>query len=351
MIVKNEEDTLPHCLDSVKGIFDKIVIIDTGSKDRTIEIAKRYTDNIYSYDWHDDFASARNFSFEMNDCDYIMWLDADDVLTPKDADLLLKLRNSLDGKTIEYVANYQVGFDENGVVTLEYYRERIFLRSAGLLWSGRIHETIPILPSAKYATFSVTHRKIHPTEPGRNLRIYEKMLAEGEVLDSRNQFYYSRELYYNGHFQKAIIELEAFLLTKDSFLENRINACLILSRCRSRLGLEALPSLFKSFEYDLPRAEICCEIGEIFSNKNRLDQAIYWYSMASTIKPNLSNFSFVYPECHDFIPYIQLCVLYYKKGDTAKAIEYNNKAAKIKPDNQAVLFNQNFFKTQRKEEE
>jgi Glycosyltransferases involved in cell wall biogenesis len=61
MIVRNEKDTIARCLDSVKGIPDEIVIVDTGSKDNTKEIVGQYTDRIYDFAWIDDFAAARNF--------------------------------------------------------------------------------------------------------------------------------------------------------------------------------------------------------------------------------------------------------------------------------------------------
>ena len=79
MIVKNEERTLARCLDSVAGITDEIVIVDTGSSDRTMEIAAQYTDRIFMYEWADDFAAARNFSFDQATQEYILWLDADDA--------------------------------------------------------------------------------------------------------------------------------------------------------------------------------------------------------------------------------------------------------------------------------
>lgn len=90
MIVKDEEDVIGRCLDCVKDIMDEIIIVDTGSTDRTKEIVSAYTSNIYDFEWIDDFSAARNYSFSKATKDYIMWLDADDVLLSKD---IIKLKN------------------------------------------------------------------------------------------------------------------------------------------------------------------------------------------------------------------------------------------------------------------
>ena len=80
MIVRNEEEVLARCLDSVRAAVDEIVIVDTGSTDRTKEIASEYTEKIFDYKWCEDFSAARNFAFSKGHMDYLMWLDADDVL-------------------------------------------------------------------------------------------------------------------------------------------------------------------------------------------------------------------------------------------------------------------------------
>ena len=74
MIIKNEEKTIARCLDSVKDLVDEIIIVDTGSTDKSKEIVSKYTDKVYDFEWVEDFAKARNFSFSKATKDYIMWL-------------------------------------------------------------------------------------------------------------------------------------------------------------------------------------------------------------------------------------------------------------------------------------
>ena len=71
MIVKNEERVLNRCLKSIADLMDEIIIVDTGSTDQTKEIARKYTENIYDFEWKDDFSAARNFAFSKATKDYI----------------------------------------------------------------------------------------------------------------------------------------------------------------------------------------------------------------------------------------------------------------------------------------
>ena len=82
MIVRDEENNLPHCLESVQGLFDEIVVVDTGSTDRTIEIARSFGAKVFDFVWVDDFAAARNAALAHATGDYAFWLDADDVVDP-----------------------------------------------------------------------------------------------------------------------------------------------------------------------------------------------------------------------------------------------------------------------------
>ncbi len=71
---------IARCLDSKAELVEEIIIVDTGSVDRTVEIVSNYTSKIYSYLWKDDFSDARNYSFSKASMDYCMWMDADDIL-------------------------------------------------------------------------------------------------------------------------------------------------------------------------------------------------------------------------------------------------------------------------------
>jgi glycosyltransferase involved in cell wall biosynthesis len=82
MIVKNEAENIQLCLDSVKSVVDEIIIVDTGSADKTVEICREYTDKIYFFQWCDDFSAARNESIKYATRDWILILDADEALTP-----------------------------------------------------------------------------------------------------------------------------------------------------------------------------------------------------------------------------------------------------------------------------
>ena len=117
MIVKNEEDVLERCLKSAAELVDEIIIVDTGSTDRTKEIAARFTGKIFDFPWRDDFAAARNESFSHASMDYCMWLDADDVLLEEDQRAFSALKETLDPAVSVVMAPYHTGFDESGRVT------------------------------------------------------------------------------------------------------------------------------------------------------------------------------------------------------------------------------------------
>ena len=80
IITKNEEKHLKECLKRIYGKGFEIIVVDTGSTDNSIEVAKKFTDNVYNFEWCDDFSAARNYSIEKASSDYILILDSDEYL-------------------------------------------------------------------------------------------------------------------------------------------------------------------------------------------------------------------------------------------------------------------------------
>ena len=82
MIVKNEEKDLPRCLESVRGLVDEIVVLDTGSEDNTVSVAESFGAKVYHMDWPGNFSAARNESLKKAGGNWILYLDADEALDP-----------------------------------------------------------------------------------------------------------------------------------------------------------------------------------------------------------------------------------------------------------------------------
>lgn len=343
MIVKNEEEVIERCLSSCYDIFDEIVIVDTGSTDGTKEICKRFTNKVYDFKWVNDFSKARNFGIKKCSTDYFMWLDADDVVTLQANKELKQLKQQISNEDI-FMLKYEIAFDENDESTFSYYRERIIKNDKKFLFKDPVHEVIEPSGEIVFKDISIQHRKIKPNVPGRNLQIYE--ILDKKSFTPRQLFYYARELYFNNKIDKAITYFKKFLKCTKAFVENQIDACNILAKCyiaKNQIQ-KALNCLFYSFTFDLPRAEILCDIGYIYKDMKDYSKAIYYFNLATQCKQNQKALGFVQMECYNYIPYLEMCVCYYNLGNIETAKYCNNIAKSFKPNDKIVLNNEKFFK-------
>ncbi|HZW33324.1 MAG TPA: glycosyltransferase [Isosphaeraceae bacterium] len=155
VIARDEQENLPRCLESVRGVFDEVVVVDTGSVDRTVEIAREFGARVFDFVWVDDFAAARNAALARARGEYAFWLDADDVVDPPEREKLQALIERLrPGEATAYVVRCACdpGSDGSGGQTVVDH-VRLFPLREEVRWTYRVHEQI--LPALKRAGIPV----------------------------------------------------------------------------------------------------------------------------------------------------------------------------------------------------
>ena len=212
IIARNEEHNISRCLSSVKSIANEIIVIDTGSTDNTVEIARQFTNKIHTFDWIDDFSAARNKSLEYARGDWILFLDCDEELAPGSDKTLV------DDISASNILGYRlplenVGSPLHGV----NYVPRLVRNAPGLHFIGKIHETIfaSMLVLAEQWNMEqgmgktkILHHGYVPDELERkgklkrNLALYEDALAE--LPDEPSiMMNYAHDLNHDGQTEKA----------------------------------------------------------------------------------------------------------------------------------------------------
>jgi hypothetical protein len=231
MIVKNEERNLPACLESTRGLFDQTVIVDTGSTDRTVAVAKRSGARVLHFKWCDDFAAARNYGLDRIDADYVFRMDADDRIAPEHRKRTSRILGGLDdlGPTV-YMFRV-VSLQHNGEKAISD-EPRLWPHCNAIRFAGRVHERIQpekvkgITPedlrgiTHRIADVRIEHsgyetERAYVAKLGRNIAILEEMAAV-PGSDPIVLFDLARtRAGLGGAHDQAIAEFERFLLTFD----------------------------------------------------------------------------------------------------------------------------------------
>lgn len=212
MIVKNEEKNIERALSWGKDIMWEQIVVDTGSTDRTIEIAQKMGAKVFHFQWIDHFAAAKNYAIEQAQGDWIIFLDADEYLFPEDAQklpsILIRAQNSsyhaliaswiqLDGEDniLQESANKTLGWlstvkaDGSKVLSLSGTQIRIFRNQSDIVYEGRIHEKLflktgNLLCMDVTQELSILHTGYTPSEMkekdkvNRNIALIKKELEE-----------------------------------------------------------------------------------------------------------------------------------------------------------------------------
>ncbi|MBD3316453.1 MAG: glycosyltransferase [Chitinivibrionales bacterium] len=298
MIVKNEEANLPAALESVDDIFDEIVICDTGSTDRTPEIARRYAVRLIHEPWCDNFSVPRNRAIDESTSDWIFWMDADDRLEPESAQRLRRLWETAPPQAAAVCLVNSI----EGRPPFELIQVRLFPRREGLRFQRRIHEQIMFsaqslgIPFSRHERIRVTHRgysdpETHRFKAHRNLPLIEQELARSPtdpslllsladtqaVLGDRAA---SQKTYH------SIIDNEEIHRTNtDVFVQAHINLALMHLRENDRCQAEH--HFYGALHTDPARTEAWYHLGVIAQQKGNEPEALGFFVKSARSAPPL----------------------------------------------------------------
>lgn len=303
MIVKNEETVLDRCLSSIAGLMDEIIIIDTGSTDRTKEIASRYTDLIYDFPWQNDFSAARNFSFRKASMDYIYAADADEVLDSENYRRFVYLKKSLLPEIEIVQMKYITPEEHNTVMNIRNeYRPKLYKRLRQFRWIDPVHETVQTQPLIFDSDIEILHLP-QSRHSKRDFSLFLHAFGDGQPISDKLHSMYAKELFISGSDEDFLQAQPVFIQTilqetppvaedfAPSDYSGRLpEAVCVLCRCMRLQNL--IPDFFKyalrAMTY-YPCSEICCELGQYFYDTADYEEAARWYQCAANETSSILN--------------------------------------------------------------
>lgn len=290
MIVKNEERFLAQCLESVKDVADEIVIVDTGSTDSTVDIARRYTDQVYFHAWNNSFSEARNHSLRYATGDWVLQIDADEQLERDDVPLLL-----------ETVRKVHVMPDVNAVgmpllSTLpagrlaKHYFPRLFRRGKAH-FEGIVHNQLSYEGNHLVCEVRLWHYgyNLSRKDLERKWKRTEELLLQQIAEDPENTFAWMNLLrvYRNSGRHEEVIERGMWVLGLPNVrrLHRHGVACDVAISCRT-LGHYAQGEevLLKELKHIPESLDLVMELGLTYFQENKTDEAISQFKRFLALK-------------------------------------------------------------------
>lgn len=348
MIVKNEEKYIAKSIDSVKNIVNEIVIVDTGSTDSTLEILKNYNVKLYNYKWENDFASARNFAVNKVKSDWILFLDADEILDEASKDNLINYinRTNLDGCHF-IVYNYR---SENQNDFTIHYAFRLFRNNRGYYYKGKIHEQIY---NEKYKNITskfsnediILHHYGYSVEVlekkdkrSRNIPILLDALKENPE-DSFNLFNLGNEYLAQNDVNTALHHYELSYSNFDLTKHYSIHLLYRMAVCYQYIKKydKAMRFVEEGLQHFSPNVDFEYLKGCLFLDTKRYTLAIDSFNTCLAIGDSSSTVKFV-NNCGSINPLMALGNLYYALSDYDKALDFYNKVLNLNSSDLSILY-------------
>jgi len=330
LICKNEEKHIARILGELEGLVDHIYLTDTGSTDKTLEIAKSFKNvTIKHFTWVNDFAKARNHSFKDIKQDYIMWIDCDDSI-PNKAGFIDWRDNSM-AMAEAWLATYNYAFDKDGNSVCSFGRERVVRNLPGFEWHYFIHEGIrfPDNTRAMYTPmWSINHlRTVDDIEKdrGRNIAIFES--HDLSKQPSRMLYYYGKELFEAGKFDEAIVHLSKANSFEDLEFHDRVLCLQYITH--SLLAKGEYVHAFNTAQSGLliapTRAEFFSFCGDALIKQSKFLEALPYYRAAASCpipveeSRGFSSVIFRHESLYGAYPLCNIARIHFNSGDIASA--------------------------------
>lgn len=250
-------------LQSVVGA-DELVVVDTGSTDRTKEIAAEFGARLFDFPWIDDFAAARNHSLQQCTGDYVLIIDADEELEPGG---IAKIREAIPCMGAYKTMSLKTVAQRGGQM---HRFPRVFRRCPEVYWKGAIHNYLNVAeayPSEVRITYG--YSEAHKKDPDRALRILEKEMARDQTL-VREAYYLAREHWYRKDYAQAVHWLADYL-KRAQWAPEMAEAWLMLARCLWQLhrGDEARDACLQAIKINADFREALLFMATMSGPKNR----------------------------------------------------------------------------------
>ena len=285
MIVKNEEQILDRCLLSLINLVDEIIILDTGSTDRTKEIARNYTDKVYDFSWTGSFSDARNASFSYATMDYIYCADADEMIDEVNQQLFLQMKKTLLPEIEIVQMMYCNQLSNNTTYNFDKeYRPKLFKRIREFVWEYPIHEQIRLTPVIYDSEIEIIHLPME-LHTQRDLSMFEKMTEDDIPINKKLLNMYARELYISGspeQFIRAKNTFEQTILEETRDDDEIMESACILAKCA--LIEQNFSDFFKYTLKNIAKdgcSESCYELGNYYFSQKDYKEATIWYYNAA----------------------------------------------------------------------
>lgn len=341
MIAKNEAHNISMVFQSIKGCYDEIHITDTGSTDNTVQFLEKINEQIrqgskvwagipeiqiHHFEWINDFAAAREYSFSFAKADYLSWMDFDDELSSASA--FIEWRDTVLHSAHYWVALYNYAFNPNGEVNCKFIRERVIKRDFGFKWQYFVHEGLMQMEDKKYwaqrvSSWWINHRRTEEDKKQdhmRNIKLFESHPYEG--LPPRMLFYYGKELVENGFPEKGGKPLLDAIQSKKLDLHDNLLAVQYAAQSATQCKAydQAIDILMNGLRLDLNRAEFWCLLGDVYLLRNDPRNAILAYETALGCQSNdMGGIIVVHNHAYREYPRAQLAQVYLRHNDIEKA--------------------------------